>query len=398
MGGSYSEDPYRRNSPPRGRRYSGDEGPPFAFRPGPSRSRSPRRRVTEFGRGPGESYRPAYSAEIRAERYLNASPNAEQRNTQAAATASSPRYNYQSPISSAKAPEGVSASHVPNLNSINSTTMKPGAETVEDQDKTIKEIARLFQTISDEQIKSATLRIQQTAAQKEVERREKEWKSSKLIFEKHPSHEESQKKAREVAERRLKRINKEVESTDADIKLLVNQSASRLVPTIITSNSQNAITSQNRIKELERTVKQLQEQLQKQQAFVEKHVHACVTLEKDLAGVKTTLSNLSKPKIMEQRLDKFEHLSSRIDTQIRAITEKLDQHIKAVDGQTNVEELRQAMQNQIKKIDEIDQKLISVSQLSLDIVYLHLGDSHFIHNALPKSIGLKGRRCDRDFY
>lgn len=196
-------------------------------------------------------------------------------------------------------------------------------------EKITKELALLFARAFEDFTTSAALKIREDVAQKAFEKRDEEYKKARSTHEKFPQVEETQKKDRDRAEKKLKSIKEKSQIQDALLKDIAFQSASTLVPAVLFASAQD-IAQSRRNDELEKTCKQLQTKIQDIRTYIKeqknmliedekKRQHASSvsegdikTLKDDLKDMRNITSSLSYD--LKQKLDKLSDLPGHLET------------------------------------------------------------------------------------
>jgi hypothetical protein len=152
------------------------------------------------------------------------------------------------------------------------TGKTPVAAQQPSSEETVKKLGLLFQELLEEATNSAVLKIQQSAAQKEFEKRQSDFTKSEAIHDKFPAIEECQKRNKDDAESKLKTISKEVVLKDSKLKDIAVRSAACLMPHIVTAGlqaNQDQLISKSRFEELEKKCETFQKQYLDMKSYAE---------------------------------------------------------------------------------------------------------------------------------
>jgi hypothetical protein len=236
-------------------------------------------------------------------------------------------------------------------------TGKPSAVAQQpSSEETVKKLGLLFQELLKEATNSAVLKIQQSAAQKEFEKRQSDFTKSEAIHDKFPAIEECQKRNKDNAESKLKTISKEVVLKDSKLNDIAVQSAACLMPHIVAAGlqaNQDQLISKSRFEELEKKCETFQKQYLDMKSYAEQIRKSHEQLETSHKELRSSLEE--KVLMLEANWT-----SARQDwgqTQ-SALTEFKDQHVP---------KLNQAL-NRVKVVeDNYDSLKQTATKLACDI-------------------------------
>jgi chromosome segregation ATPase len=149
--------------------------------------------------------------------------------------------------------------------------------------KAVIDLAGVFKKLIDEATDSAALKSQKSAAKKKLDKRTAEYLKSKPHHEKFPSTEESQRRAKEQAEKEFKVINEKFMEKDTSLNKLAADVATSVIPGILGTGGADTEEQQkwrSHCEALENTCESLKKKLDGQQKFIEEEL----ILRKQLEG------------------------------------------------------------------------------------------------------------------
>jgi chromosome segregation ATPase len=188
----------------------------------------------------------------------------------------------------------------------------------------IQTLSDIFHKVIDEATDVTTLKTQQSAAKKKVEKRKIDFEKSKPHHEKFPATRETQALARESAEKEYSTISEKRREKEISLKSLTTQAAKTVLPSILAKSTGGADKA-----ELQRVEKNCQDLVEKTRAEFTKLLEDQRTLlnelqkrnkaleEKHLALEKQNQERSAETKTIQ------EHLEKEIRPQVKDTLEKL---------------------------------------------------------------------------
>ena len=223
-------------------------------------------------------------------------------------------------------------------------------------------LADVFKKLIDEATDSAALKTQKNVAEKKLEMRAAEYLKSKPHHEKFPSTEESQRRAKEQAEKEFKVVDEKFKAKNSSLSNLAAEAAASVLPSILGTAAVDHDEQhkwQNRCEDLEKTCVTLKKQLEDQRKFLEGEKKLRLQLEGKFEAVDAKYKNAQaswaetkgrqasfdkdiRPQMQERLLDsemKIEslkeditNLSARFAYQKAQIPSDLPQKLEKVDS------------------------------------------------------------------
>lgn len=275
----------------------------------------------------------------------------------------------------------------------NSRSSRPSAGTQDNNstmghpaEEAARELGLLFQQIIDESTDFAALKMRKSVAQKELERRAADFKSSESIHAKFPATAETQTRSRDRAERAYRAICEEVDVKKSSLDNLALQSVARFVPRMIAASTDSRqSTSQLRLEELERKCEDLQNLFEEKKKYMEnlqkshedkyQSLHDQYSKARDDWGkTKLTLTKDVQPQLLSavERTNKTEHAIQALKQDLasaRVLTNQIAKDVDTAKQKTTQlsEQIPPDLEPKLEKLNSLSERVDKFPNLRLDV-------------------------------
>lgn len=209
-------------------------------------------------------------------------------------------------------------------------------------------LADIFKQFGDEAANTALLKQQRAAADREFKKKRDEYNKGRSSgnHEKFPASEESQRKARDHAERQLKTLDTRLEEKDNSLKNIATSAAVK-IPTVLGPTSGGTSTEEHQkmlrnCEDLAKRCNNLQQQLEDQKKQMEDEKKARAQLEKKHSEL------VSQYKTTQNQVGEAKTLQSKIEGDIRSELKK-----EALNSQKEIQELKRGAASALSDLSRV---------------------------------------------